>query len=872
MQRCGDGVMVMSVQLVITEKPSVATDVARALRDQDRFERADWGYRGQRFWVAPAAGHLLSELTPDDYNPRYKTWSFHDLPIIPDPVRYKPRDSRAGERLASLIRLMHDPSVTSIINACDAGREGEAIAKLVLAAAGLQPAKPIWRAWFSSMTDDAIRQAFTSLRPDREMWPLEAAALARSEADWLVGINATRAATCTLGGGHMMLSLGRVQTPTLALVVERDVAIEQFTPTQYFTVESTFTNDAGRYVGVWRASRDSDATDRFDQRDTADAVATTTRAVGVGVVDAVDMNIERVAPPKLFDLTGLQREANRRFGLSAAVTLAAAQACYETHKVLSYPRTDSTHITTDMAANISGLVAVLRAVEPFTTAATHLHGTGVDPSPFVNNAKVTDHHGLLPTGNTTSLAALSKVERQIFDLVVWRLLAALSPEQVLERTVVWTRVDTGDTSFWFRSSGVHIMQAGWKAVWPTTDPAGTDADGDGETVGNAEQDGEGELPVLAQGSSVDVDHVDVVSHWTKAPKRFNEASLLGVMATCGRFVDDDEMAEAMKERGLGTPATRAAIIEKLIAVDYLERRKRQLVATDKGRGVILALGDHPLVKPDLTGDWEFRLRTIERCAPDDARALRTRFSQEVKTFTATITTSFAALTPADIRRGQRVLAACAMPGCDGSVIAGRKGWGCSSYVDREHPGCGFVWWFEQGGVKRTEKQLLTFIDAVRCGTATVRSAGPRVVLGACPTAQCSGELIERDKGWGCSSWRSPTEPGCGFVIWKRNADGTEVDAVEAERMRAAGVSNARPRAAVLRPCPMHRCKGSIVERERSFSCNSWKSPQSRGCGLTVWKTDKSGTVLVTVDTLEERLADAVDQAARKRAERQRPNR
>jgi DNA topoisomerase-3 len=849
----------MSIQLVITEKPSVAADVARALR-AERFERTEWGYRGQSTWIAAAAGHLVAELNPDEYDQRYKTWSYADLPIIPEAFKYKPRDARAGERLRTLVGLIRDPQVSVLVNACDAGREGELIYKLVLQAARLETPKPVLRAWFSSMTETAIQQAFASLRPDREMWPLEAAARCRSEADWLVGINATRAATCTLGGGRTMFSLGRVQTPTLALVVERDLEIENFVPSEYFTVEATFGGGAGPYQGSWRESRESEARDRLATRAEADLIADGARAAGQGVLDSVETRTERIAPPKLFDLTGLQREANKRWGLSASTTLAAAQACYETHKVLTYPRTDSCHITTDMAAMIPTLVAALGQVPTFAVAATALVTTGVDPSPIVNDAKVSDHHGLLPTGETAALAQLSDTERRIYELVVWRLLAALSPEQVQERTIAWTRVETPAGRQWYRSQGVRVLSAGWKAVWPTS-------------AKNEDEDGNDEdrtLPALAQGETVRVEAVEVEAHWTKAPARYNEASLLGAMAAAGKLVDDEELAEAMKERGLGTPATRAAIIEKLISVEYLERRKRQLVATDKGRGLILALGEHSLVSPELTGVWEARLRQVEHCDPAQVAAMRNDFSRSVREFTQTVTASLGTLTPADARRGQRQISGCPMSGCAGSVIAGRKGWGCSSYVSKEQPGCGFVWWFEQGGKKRSEKQLLEFIEEVRAGRASVRTAStPRVVLGLCPRPGCGGEILEREKGWGCNSWKSPNETGCGFVIWKKNPDGSVVSAEEAEAMRSAGTSNAKPRPKALRPCPMPRCKGEIVERERSYSCTSWKSPQSRGCGLTLWKTARDGSILVTAETFEIKLAEAVEAAAEARAARRR---
>jgi len=858
-------------ELIICEKPSVATDVARALTaGGERFERVDWGFRGPTHWVTAAAGHLVAELTPEGYDERYRTWDLAQLPIVPDPFRYQPRDDRAAQRLRVITALLDDPDVTAVVNACDAGREGELIFALIYDYSG--STKPVRRAWFSSMTEQAIRDAFASLRPGIELTPLEAAARSRSEADWLVGMNATRAATCSLGGRRVMLSVGRVQTPTLALVVQRDLAIENFVVTDYFTVEADFTAAGGTYRGSWRAGREPDAEDRFAERGDAEALAAAVRSTGLGTVALCETRVENISPPKLFDLTTLQREANKRYGMTAAQTLVAAQSCYETHKVLSYPRTDSSYITNDMVAQASSIVGRLAAVAPFDKSAGPL--VSADISPIVNDAKVTDHHGLLPTDASWNLTALSRDERRIFDLVAWRFLASISPAQVVERTLVWTQVTPPSGTplpapltagpVWFRSTGRREVEAGWAAIWAL---AGSSEQATDKAAEGDDSDPEQTLPPIVVDEQVPVAAVTVTGRKTKPPPRFTEASLLGAMATAGRLVDDEELAEAMRDSGLGTPATRAALVEKLLHVGYLERNKRQIVATAKGRGLILALGDHPLTLAALTGSWEQRLKELERCDPTQAPVLRQQFVADIRAFTTEAVAALAPLTPDALNAGRRPLTECPMPACTGQVVAGKRGWGCTSWRSREEPGCGFVIWVEQSGRKLTEKQMLSQVAEMRAGTRPLPAPKvPPVVLGPCPSPECGGQVVERAKSWGCDSWKGRDKPGCGYGIWKTNPDGTELDTESAAQLLAAGATNAKPKPATLRACPMPRCTGSIVERDRTFSCNSWR-PEKKGCGLTLWKTAKDGTTQVTLESLDEKLEVYVAEQAARRAGR-----
>jgi DNA topoisomerase-3 len=542
----------------------------------------------------------------------------------------------------------------------------------------------------------------------------------------------------------------------------------------------------------------------------------------------VETKVEQVKPPRLFDLTSLQREANKRHGLSAARTLAAAQRLYETHKYLTYPRTDSQYITSDMASGVANLVRVVQQSIPELGGAAQTVLSALDTKRIVNDAKVTDHHAIIPTDGVHDLSKLSSDEMKIYDLVARRFLAALLNPQVLERTVVWVKVPTPAKVEWFRAAGRREISPGWRAAWPETKKKG-----DGEDEDSGEDGDDSALCEMRNGESTNVQNATVVDKLTKAPARFNEASLLAAMETAGKFVDDEAAAEAMKERGLGTPATRAAILETLLDRTYIVREGRALVATDKGRGLIVALGEHPLTRPDLTGEWEQRLRGLERLNGAQVGAGRRDFGVDVAKFTREVVAGFEKRTPADLQKGRRTFGPCPQPGCGGEVVLTKIAWGCTSWKSIEDTGCGFVYWREQNGKKATEKQLHDFIGEVRSGKVVVGAKRERIVLGKCP--RCGEDVLERAKGWGCSSWKSKTETGCGYVIWKTDPGGGVVDSGRALEMLQNNTTNQREKV-VLCPCP--RCKGSIVERPKFYGCDSWKSPRQQGCGILVWKLDK----------------------------------
>lgn len=831
--------------VIICEKPSVARDVAAALFGTAAKKKGDF-YEGPEGVVAFAVGHLLEQVDPDTYDERFKKWRYEDLPIIPDEFRYHARDARSGKQLSALHKAMAAPGVDMLVNACDAGREGELIFKLILQAAPAKVRKlPVKRAWFSSMTAKAIREAFDHLRDDEQMQPLEEAARARSEADWLVGMNATRAATTRAGSVRKVLSLGRVQTPTLAMIVTRDLAIDAFTPEDYWEVEAAFqTAEGATYTGLWHRG----STTRLASADAAEAIATAVAGTP-GTVAELETKPQVEQPPLLYDLTTLQREANSRFGFSAQRTLSTAQALYDQHKLLTYPRTSSRFLSGDMIPQLKSTVsAVGAASREYAKAARFV--LALDTLPLgrvVNDAKVGDHHAIIPTEGDHDLAGLNRDERRIYDMVSRRFLAVFHPAARFERTVVET--ECGEHRF--RSRGKVMLEAGWRAVYGEQTEAEKQAEAAEATQGGGAPEAEKEqsLPALTTGQAVNCTQAESLAKRTKPPARYSEGTLLRAMETAGKLVDDDEAAEAMKDAGLGTPATRAATIERLIDADYVERDGRALRATEKGVGLITMLGDHDLTKPELTGRWEQRLNRIER-----GEERHSDFRKDVEAFSREVVAWFADKERQDLRVERRVLAPCPTPGCEGHIVEYPKSYGCNSYKGKDEPGCGYTLWKTNNGRTITLEEALEHIAA---GRSSKDLEEAREVIGACPTPGCGGQIIERGRSYGCTSWKSRSEPGCGFVIWKkvRGAKG-EVDAETARQMVARGETNAAVTAAKepIGDCPTPGCGGQIVENSRAYGCTSWKSRKNPGCGFVIWKREKGHEV--SREEAAERLAAA----------------
>jgi DNA topoisomerase-3 len=617
---------------VLAEKPSVARDIARVL---GAARRETGCLRGNGYVVTWAIGHLVALCEPDEIRPEWKRWSQGQLPIIPDDWPLKVcAETRAQFEIVS--RILRAPDVEQIVCATDAGREGELIFRYIAEKAGV--ARPVKRLWISSLTPDAIRAGFAALRDGRELDPLADAARGRSRADWLVGMNLTRAYSLAYGGKEV-LSVGRVQTPTLALLVERELAIRAFVPESYCEVTATFelVPEAARYTGTWfdpeiEASKDAgeDAAARALRArrlpadgERAAAIAARVREALTGAsgrwphagrVLSVEARQQRLPPPELYDLTELQRHANRLYGYSAKRTLELAQALYERHKLISYPRTDSRRLSASVAETLPAIVRAISA--PY--AEWLAPGTGERPlgRRFVDDARVTDHHAILPTPARPERARLSADEQRIYDLVCRRLLAAWHEDHLYSTTRAVTAVESETQgqrhADHFRSQGTRVDRVGWRVLDPqpqrrtTRDRAGAPADG-------APDEAQDLPPGLAPGRDARVLDAAHETRQTRPPRPFTEATLLTAMETAGRALDDRELSDAMREKGLGTPATRAQIIETLLARGYAERRGKSLVATDRGIRLVEIVHDD-VKSPAMTGQWEFELGRIERGA------------------------------------------------------------------------------------------------------------------------------------------------------------------------------------------------------------------------------------------------------------------
>jgi DNA topoisomerase-3 len=655
----------MARTLVVAEKPSVGRDLAAALPGSFKSSKDKTYLEGDDYVVTWAVGHLVGLAPPESYDPKLKKWRFADLPIVPDEFKLVPNDDKANKQLKAIHRLMRSDDVDRIVNACDAGREGELIFAYTYETAGID--KPVERLWLSSMTRRAIEEAFGRLRPGEEMLNLEAAARSRSEADWVVGMNATRAASIRLRSAFDgAVSLGRVQTPTLALVARREEQIRAHVPEPYWLVEAAFEASgerrySGRYLGGKRIAEE-------------EAAKLVKACEGrPGEITKLEQKEERERPQLLYDLTSLQRHANSRYGFSARRTLAAAQKLYEDRKAITYPRTSSRFLPRDMIPEIRPTAELVGRNGEYARAAAYV--TGLEKLPLgrvVSNAKVGDHHALVPTRSEHDIGRMSPDEQKVYDLVARRFLAVFHPEAVWERT----RVETTVSGHVFRTSGRVLLEAGWKAVYgaePERERADDDSGGDQQ------------LPRLERGEDVETISVESIRKETQPPRRYTEASLLAAMETAGKDIEDPELREAMKDSGIGTPATRAAIIERLIQVVYLERDGRALHATDKGIQVIRLLGGHPLTSPELTGDWERRLGLIEQGGDR-----RPDFMRDIAKFTTDTVQELDKLKGVRIERAR--LGPC--PVCGREVIENRKGYSCWT---RDDPGCGFVIWKRKAG-------------------------------------------------------------------------------------------------------------------------------------------------------------------------------
>jgi DNA topoisomerase-3 len=672
----------MSKTLVIAEKPSVGRDLARVLPGP--FAKHDSHLEGPEHVITWAVGHLVQLAEPEEYDPKWKKWRMADLPIVPPKFKLVVRDERSKKQLTAVTRQLKRDDIDEVVNACDAGREGELIFAWLYEKAKAN--KPVQRLWLQSMTKRAIEEAFKHLRPSEELASLEEAARSRSEADWIVGMNATRAATIRLRSSFDgAVSLGRVQTPTLAIIARREEEIRAFVPEPYWMVEATFATEsdggARTYLGRYQAAEAH--LGKRDRLPTAEAAAAIVAACDgqIGEITKHETKERKERVPLLYDLTTLQREASNKYGFTARRTLGAAQKLYEDKKYLTYPRTASRYLPTDLVAEIKPTAEFVGHNREYAKAAEYVLGLDVLPlARVVDDAKVTDHHAIIPTASEHNLEKLSDDEMKVYDLVARRFLAVFHPEAVFEQTTVETTVPVGGDNL-FRTSGRVLIVPGWRGVYgETTEPVTPEKPADDD------EDTTGQLPRLELGEKSKVRDIEEQAKETKPPARYTDASLLRDMETAGKLVDDEELREAMKESGIGTPATRAQIIETLISRQYVERDGRALVATEKGLNVVRLLGEHKLTSPELTGDWEHKLAQIEA-----GEVARKDFMKGIAKFTEETVAELDTKLK-DVRIPRANLGPC--PVCGHDIVENRKGYSCWSPQD---PGCGFVIWKAKAG-------------------------------------------------------------------------------------------------------------------------------------------------------------------------------
>jgi DNA topoisomerase III len=676
----------MTKTLIIAEKPSVAQDIVRALTPvAGKFEKHADHFENDGHVVTSAVGHLVEIKAPDEYEVKRGKWSFAHLPVVPPHFDVAPID-KAKSRLAAVVRQVKRKDVGAIVNACDAGREGELIFRLILQYAyGDKPCpKPVRRLWLQSMTPQAIREGFEQLRSDEQMLGLADAARSRSEADWLVGINGTRAMTAfnSRDGGFFLTTVGRVQTPTLSIVVEREEKIRKHVSRPYWEVKAQFDAQAGQYEGKWfdpkwkKNPDDAEArADRLWNAADAEAIAAAVRGQPAEVVDEAKPSTQ--ASPLLYDLTTLQREANSRFGFSAKATLGLAQALYEKHKVLTYPRTDSRALPEDYLPTVKDTVAMLAREAlpgPLRELSGHarraLEAGYVKPAKRVfDNTKVSDHFAIIPT--LQAPGSLSEPELKLYDLVVKRFLAVFYPAAEF---MVTTRISTvavqgaGASEYRFQTNGKVLVNAGWLAVY-----------------GKEAQDEDANLVAVASGEMVRTERVDVLALKTRPPARYTEATLLSAMEGAGKLIDDEDLREAMREKGLGTPATRAQTIEGLIAEKYMHRDGRELVPTAKAfqlMTLLRGLAIEDLTKPELTGQWEYQLAEMEH-----GRLSRPEFMAAIAKMAERIVRK-AKEYDRDTIPGDYATLAVPCPNCGGVVKENYRRFSCTG-LDGTTEGCGF---------------------------------------------------------------------------------------------------------------------------------------------------------------------------------------
>jgi DNA topoisomerase III len=734
--------------LVIAEKPSVAQDIVRALTPiAGKFEKHEDHFESETYVVTSAVGHLVEIQAPEKFDVKRGKWSFAHLPVIPPYFDLKPVD-KTKTRLNAVVKQAKRKDVGALVNACDAGREGELIFRLIEQYAGTQKAgqtiplgKPVQRLWLQSMTPQAIRDGFDKLRSNQQMQGLADAARSRSEADWLVGINGTRAMTAfnSRDGGFFLTTVGRVQTPTLAVVVEREEQIRKFISRDYWEVHAQFDAAAGTYPGKWfNTAWKKDAEDAEKKADRvwtaaeADAIVQAVKGAKATVTEEAKPTTQ--ASPLLFDLTSLQREANGKFGFSAKTTLSLAQSLYERHKALTYPRTDSRALPEDylpVAKDTFNMLADSGMKHLAPHALTALNNGYIKPSKRIfDNAKVSDHFAIIPTLQAPS--GLSDAEQKLYDLVVRRFMAVFFPSA---EYMVTTRISTA-AGHSFKTEGKVLVKPGWLAIY------GKEA---ANEVDDAKEGDKGQnLVAVAPGEKVGVGDVESKPLKTRPPARYSEATLLGAMEGAGKMVDDDELREAMQEKGLGTPATRAAIIEGLINEKYILRDGREMIPTAKAfqlMTLLRGLGVEELSKPELTGEWEYKLSQMEQ-----GKLSREDFMQQIADMTEHIVKK-AKEYDRDTIPGDYATLSTPCPNCGGIVKENYRRYACvgkdASADDTAATGCGFSFGKTPAGRTFEQIEVEQFLRDKKIGPLE----GFRSKAGWPFTSEIALKYNEEEKNW-----------------------------------------------------------------------------------------------------------------------------
>ena len=799
----------MTKSLIIAEKPSVAQDIVRALTPTaGKFDKHDEYFENDKYLVTSAVGHLLEIKAPEEFDVKRGKWSFAHLPVIPPHFDLNPIDKSKG-RLNAIVKLVKRKDVGELINACDAGREGELIFRLIQQHS--KSKHPVKRLWLQSMTPAAIREGFEKLRSDEELRGLAEAARSRSEADWLVGINGTRAMTAfnSRDGGFFLTTVGRVQTPTLSIVVEREEKIRKHVSRDYWEIKASFAAQAGEYEGKWFDPRwkknPDDAEQRADRLWTeADAQAIAQACRGEPASVSEESKPSTQSAPGLYDLTTLQREANSRLGFSAKTTLSIAQALYEKHKVLTYPRTDSKALPEDYVEVVRQTMQMISTEDmPGPLRALSAHAKKAIKEGYVkpnkrifDNAKVSDHFAIIPTLQPPK--SLTEIEAKLYDMVVKRFLAVFFPPAEFMVTTRISTVKAGAQEHKFQTNGKVMVKPGWLAVY-----------------GREAQEDDANLVAVAPGEVVRTESVAVNPNKTKPPARYTEATLLSAMEGAGKLIDDDELREAMAEKGLGTPATRAAIIEGLILEKYMHREGRELVPSAKAfqlMTLLRGLGVEDLTKPELTGNWEHQLAEMEK-----GRLQREAFMAEIAAMAERIVRK-AKEYDRDTIPGDYATLAVPCPNCGGVVKENYRRFACAG-KDGNSEGCGFSISKIPGGRSFELDEVTQFIANKKIGPLE----GFRSKAGWPFTAELKLAYDDEIKNW-------KLEFDFGEDARKAEGDGEPVDFSGQESLGA---------------CP--KCQGHVYEHGSSYVCE-------HAVGAHVTCDFKSGKIILQQPVAREQMS------------------